>query len=57
MPIKQIENDCEKQRIARMILEVLPDWFGIPEAREEYINDSHGKPFFCAYDGDAPKST
>ena len=27
----------------------LTDWFGIPEAREEYISDSKEKPFFCAF--------
>ena len=26
----------------------LPEWFGIPEAREEYIRDSAGRTFFCA---------
>lgn len=30
------------------MLEALPGWFGIPEAREEYIEDSVGKPFYCA---------
>ncbi len=54
MVVKQIENDNEKQRIARLILEALPDWFGIPQATEEYIAHSNGKPFFCAYDADTP---
>ena len=30
----------EKKTIARQMLEALPEWFGIPEAREEYIADS-----------------
>ena len=30
------------------MLGALPDWFGIPEAREEYIRDSAGRDFFCA---------
>lgn len=30
----------EKCRIARLILEALTDWFGIPEARETYIRES-----------------
>lgn len=38
----------EKKKIARNVLEALPGWFGIPEAREEYIEDSVGKPFYCA---------
>lgn len=29
------------------MLEALPEWFGIPESREEYILDSAGKVFFC----------
>ena len=54
MQIKQIGCDVTKGIIARAILESLPDWFGIPEATEEYIDDSFGKPFFCAYDGETP---
>lgn len=54
MLIKQIKSDPDKRSIARAILESLPDWFGIPEATEEYIADSDGKPFFCAYDGEMP---
>ena len=33
--IIQVENNKEKEMISRTILEALPDWFGIPEAREE----------------------
>ncbi|MDE6580368.1 MAG: GNAT family N-acetyltransferase [Ruminiclostridium sp.] len=40
MTIKQITNKTEKETISRQILEALPEWFGIPEAREEYISDS-----------------
>lgn len=54
MQIKQINSDTNKGSIARTILESLPDWFGIPEATEEYIADSKRKPFFCAYDGEKP---
>ena len=54
MQIKQIGCDGTKRIIARTILESLPDWFGIPETTEEYIDDSFGKPFFCAYDGEVP---
>lgn len=54
MIIKQIESDPDKRSIARAILGSLPDWFGIPEATEEYIADSNGKPFFCAYDSEMP---
>lgn len=54
MIIQRIDFDAEKEGITRSILESLPEWFGIPEATEEYIADSKGKPFFCAYDGETP---
>lgn len=47
-----IANDEDKKRITRNILEELPEWFGIPEAREEYIRDSAGKVFFCAMENE-----
>lgn len=50
--IKQIHSDKEKENITRMILESLPEWFGISEAREAYIAESQDKPFFCALDGE-----
>lgn len=46
--VRQIYNKTEKMGIARRILEALPDWFGIPEAREEYIRDSGEQLFFTA---------
>ena len=52
MHIIQIANDVDKKRITRNILEELPEWFGIPEAREEYIRDSAGKVFFCAMENE-----
>ena len=53
MDIKQIHSDKEKENITRMILESLPEWFGISEARETYIAGSQDKPFFCALDGES----
>ena len=35
--IRQLHQPEEKQAVARAILEALPEWFGIPEAREDYI--------------------
>ena len=49
MDILEVSNDLEKKRITRYILEALPEWFGLPESREEYIQDSVGNRFFCAY--------
>lgn len=40
MRIEQISEKSEKETIVRQILEALPEWFGISEAREEYISDS-----------------
>lgn len=46
MDIVGIIDDLEKRDITRYILKTLPDWFGLPESREEYIQDSIGKLFF-----------
>ena len=44
----------EKRRIARAVLEDLPEWFGIPESTEEYIRECASMPFFAVMeDGDA----
>ncbi len=50
MHIEQIDCDAFKENIVRTILEALPEWFGIPQAIEEYAVNSCGKPFFCAFD-------
>lgn len=54
MEIREQKDAADKQRIARRILEALPDWFGIPEAREGYIEKSAEQPFFAAFDGETP---
>lgn len=46
--IIQVENNKEKEMISRTILEALPDWVGIPEAREEYIVNSVNRQLFAA---------
>lgn len=46
--IIQVENNKEKEMISRTILEALPDWFGLPEAREEYIVNNVNQQFFAA---------
>ncbi len=52
--IAEEKNADKKQSIARYILEALPDWFGIPESREQYIKESVIQPFFAAYDSEKP---
>ena len=54
METRTVTDAAERQRIARLILEDLPDWFGNVEAREEYIQESADLPLFAAYDGDRP---
>ena len=52
--IVRVEEAAEKQRISRSILEALPEWFGIPESREQYIKESTAQPFFAALDAEKP---
>lgn len=47
--IKEVKNLFEKKQIAKIILEDLPEWFGIPEAREEYIETSTELPMIVAF--------
>ena len=54
MEIREIKEPAEKQRIARLVLEALPEWFEIQETREAYIRESAGLPLFAAYDGERP---
>ena len=54
IPVREIAVPEKKTAISREILEALPDWFGIPEAREEYIASSAGELLFAAFDGEAP---
>ena len=49
MDIREITNELEKTDISRDILEALPEWFSIPESREEYICGSQDKKFFAAF--------
>ncbi len=46
--ILQIDSPEEKRKIARDILEALPEWFGILESRECYIGESAGQLFLRA---------
>lgn len=54
MVIKEIYDKDQKREISAYILKSLPDWFGIPEATEEYINRSTNLPFFVAMDESNP---
>ena len=52
--VREVAAPEEKTALAREILEALPEWFGIPEAREEYIENSAQELFFAACEGEAP---
>lgn len=50
MEIEKIEGVDFKKLISRDILEGLPKWFGIPEAIDEYVEESSKMPFFACCD-------
>ena len=52
--IRKIEDKQEKRAISRTILEALPDWFGVPEAREHYIRESADRLMFAAMEDGQP---
>ena len=51
--VQELEAPDARAAIAREVLEALPDWFGIPESREEYIRDSRTQPFWAELEGGA----
>ena len=53
--IQIMDDRREKQRIARAILEALPEWFGIPEARENYIRESADEIMLVSSEGGGPE--
>lgn len=52
MYVVMINDPKRKRAIAREVLLDLPEWFGIPESREEYILESGNMPFFAAIEGE-----
>ena len=52
--IRKIRKRGRKAANLPRDLEALPEWFGIPQAREEYISGSADKLFFAAMDGENP---
>lgn len=52
--ILQITDNQQKQQIARQVLEALPEWLGIEQAREEYISDSTGQMLFASIHDEQP---
>ena len=54
MTVREVSEKGEKRRITRLILEALPEWFEVPEARETYIEESAELSLFAAYDEERP---
>ena len=54
MRIQMLDDRQQKQRVARAILEALPEWFGIPEARENYIRESADEIMLVSSEGGEP---
>jgi len=54
MRIQVLDDRQEKQRVAQAILEALPEWFGIPEARENYIRESADEIMLVSSEGGEP---
>lgn len=52
--VKFITNIDEKEDIASTILSQLPEWFGLPESTNEYIQNSKTMPFWAVFDKDKP---
>lgn len=52
--ISIVDDSKRKQKISRCILEELPEWFGIQESREKYIEDSANRVMVASFDGDKP---
>jgi ribosomal protein S18 acetylase RimI-like enzyme len=42
-----VEIEQNRDRVCRAILEALPDWFGIPEAIENYVSDVKTMPMLA----------
>jgi len=53
--LKSLEEGLERCEVTRQILESLPDWFGIPEAIDNYCREVEEDPHFLVwYDADTP---
>lgn len=47
--IKEIIDASEKENITKTVLYDLPDWFGLPESTQEYIDEAQNMPFLACY--------
>lgn len=49
-----VSDPAQKQQMSRQILEALPEWFGLPDAREQYIEESADQLFLAAMENGEP---
>jgi len=52
--IQTVNDPTGRRKIARLILEALPEWFGIPEARENYIRESADEIMIASFENGVP---
>ena len=52
--IRIIIDENEKETIAREILTQLPEWFGLPDSTNDYIQNNKTMPFWACFDEDKP---
>ena len=49
-----LTDPAEKASVVSLILSGLPEWFGIPESVEAYVDGSRDLPCWVAYESDDP---
>ncbi|MBP3569639.1 MAG: GNAT family N-acetyltransferase [Lachnospiraceae bacterium] len=49
-----IESAEQKEQVSSLILNALPDWFGLPESTSNYIQESKAMSFWTYYIEDKP---
>lgn len=53
MKIIAVENSEEKAAIVKEVLADLPEWFGLPESTQAYIDEARDLPLWAAFDDNA----
>lgn len=48
--VRPVEEPAERSALCRRVLDALPDWFGIPEAVEQYVRDVAALPVLAVGD-------
>lgn len=53
--IVSVSDPKEKERISTLILNGLPEWFGLPDSTQSYIQNSRSMPFWAFVEESQPK--